>query len=502
MKYTGYILLAVCAPVVYAVVVFTVFVDFVVTFVGRFYYGRVLIHRFRLALFWVYTLVGYAVSFFWWLAGFSRTFVLQPRLIYGPDSWQAVCRFMGYGFVVSIGLYYAAVVEWMHFFDQYLCLDQLSFFAYNRGWDWGNRKWKRAVEFAQYEHGFVGDLPSWWTGFNLLMARIPYFFSTIDGWSTTLICHPEFLYLVVSIAGMVLYVVDHGRIFEAAVARLFRLVSVVVFMFRLVALIPEGANVISGDTLFLQMYVTGGWWEVLASCVISAILVMGLSVQPANHHIKVFYIFLGTVAVLAYAAVSMPFCNDFLSIFLTSELFSIGGLTLFIISTDRTSNTSVFKYTAFNVVGGILLLYGCLVIYGVTSLSDISRMLCAAPYSGTQFELGFIVFVLGLLFKLCSAPVLVVLEKIYTKLCVNLLVVLVVAVEVAYAGLLFRTLLIGLTGARISVTDQPALMSVLLFAAASAGFASTRTNSFIAGTLYSSVQHISFMLSILVVSYN
>lgn len=72
----------------------------------------------------------------------------------------------------------------------------------------------------------------------------------------------------------------------------------------------------------------------------------------------------------------------------------------------------------------------------------------------------------------------------------------------AYAGLLFRTLMIGLTGAQISASNQPALMSVLLFASTAAGFAATRTSSFIAGTLYSSVQHIAFMLSILVVSYN
>lgn len=476
----------------------SVFIGFSVAFVRRFRYGRAAVRWFRR----VGLLAGYGAAVFWWLVGFSRTLVLGSQSIYGSPGWRPTLKAVWYALVVSVGLYYAAVVEWLHYFDQYLCLEQLSFYAYNRGWDWGNRKWRRPTEFVQYERGMVGNDPSWWDGLNMLLARMPYFFGTADGWFTTLVCHPEFLYLIVAIAGVVLYVVDHGRIFEPAVVRLLRFVSVVVFMFRVVALIPEGANVISGDTLFLQMYVAGGWWEVLASCVISAILVMGLSTGLVDRRVKTQYVFLSTVAVLAYAAVSMPFCNDFVSIFLTSELFSIGGLGLFIISTDRASSVSLFKYVVFNIVGGILLLYGCLVIYGVTSLSDISRMLGAAPYSGVQFELGFVVFVLGLLFKLCSAPILVVLEKIYTKLCVNLLVVLVVAAEMAYAGLLFRTLMIGLTAAQISVTSQPALMTALLFASTAAGFASTRTSSFIAGTLYSSVQHIAFMLSILVVSYN
>lgn len=77
---------------------------------------------------------------------------------------------------------------------------------------------------------------------------------------------------------------------------------------------------IAGDLLFVQLYVIGGWWETLASCVIALILVGGLtgrffSVQATRY----FYIFLAILAVLSYAAVSMPFCNDFVSVFLTAE---------------------------------------------------------------------------------------------------------------------------------------------------------------------------------------
>lgn len=77
---------------------------------------------------------------------------------------------------------------------------------------------------------------------------------------------------------------------------------------------------IAGDLLFVQLYVIGGWWETLASCIIAFVLMGGL----AGHFFpvrttKYFYIFLAILSILSYAATAMPFCNDFVSVFLTAE---------------------------------------------------------------------------------------------------------------------------------------------------------------------------------------
>lgn len=157
---------------------------------------------------------------------------------------------------------------------------------------------------------------------------------------------------------------------------------------------------IAGDLLFVQLYTAGGWWETLASCIIAFVLMGGLRGRlfPASTT-KYFYIFLAVLSVLAYAAVSMPFCNDFISVFLTAELFSIGGFGLFITSSSREWGGLIFRYVVFNVVGGIFLLYGCMFIYGVTSFSDLARLLYDARFAGAGLNYGFVIFVAGLFFK-------------------------------------------------------------------------------------------------------
>jgi formate hydrogenlyase subunit 3/multisubunit Na+/H+ antiporter MnhD subunit len=144
------------------------------------------------------------------------------------------------------------------------------------------------------------------------------------------------------------------------------------------------------------MYVLGGWWEMLASSVIAAILSMGFAGPFLSlRSTKYFYIFLSILSVASYAAVSMPFCNDFLTIFLTTELFSICGLGLFVISASRISGVAVFRYAVYNTIGGLLLLFGCVFIYGITGISDIVNLSTAAPATGPGFGYGFVLFVAG-----------------------------------------------------------------------------------------------------------
>jgi hypothetical protein len=358
-------------------------------------------------------------------------------------------------FIASVGLYYLSVFEWLHYFDQYLCLEALQTFGHLRGWARGTDVWAPMTDFVQFEVGVHSTKPTFWTNLQQLASRLPYLIGTADGWHINLLYHPEFFFLAAATCFIILYLADQGRALESTAVSLLRSVSIFVFISRTVILIPGSYNMISGDLLFVQLYVVGGWWETFASCIVALVLVGGLTGRffPTRTN-RYFYIFLATLGVLAYGDVSMPFCNDFISIFLTAELFSIGGLSLFMTASSRTANVLVLKYLVFNVVGGILLLYGCIFIYGVTSLSDLVRLFYDAKLARSGLDYGFVVFIAGLLFKLLSLPVMPVLETVYTKLNAGLLTILVVAVEISYISLLYRTFLLGFMAPALATISQ------------------------------------------------
>lgn len=175
---------------------------------------------------------------------------------------------------------------------------------------------------------------------------------------------------------------------------------------------------------------------------------------------------------------------------------------MFMTISSRAIGVPVFRYLVFNVVGGIFLLYGSVFMYGITSFSDLAGLLYDAKFAGAGLNYGFVIFVAGLFFKLFSLPLFSVLETIYTKLNAGLLVVLVVAVEMAYIGLLYRVFLIGFTAPALAAISQISLVSLMALAVLVSGFAAVRAQNLVAGLLYSSVQQVAFILCTLVVSYN
>lgn len=70
-----------------------------------------------------------------------------------------------------------------------------------------------------------------------------------------------------------------------------------------------------------------------------------------------------------------------------------------------------------------------------------------------------------------------VLETAYTKLNAGLLTVLIVAVEVAYVGLLYRVFLLGFMAPALAAISQISLVSLMAFAVVMSGFAAIRAQS-------------------------
>jgi hypothetical protein len=139
--------------------------------------------------------------------------------------------------------------------------------------------------------------------------------------------HIEFIYLIVACLFFICYVSDAERRLASRAVALLRLAALFVFISRFVVFILGSDNPAINDLLFVHMYVVGGWVELVISLVVSSMLLglLGFQSSLVDEKSKYFYITLAAVSVLAYGALSIPFCNDFLSIFLTTELFSVGG---------------------------------------------------------------------------------------------------------------------------------------------------------------------------------
>lgn len=150
-----------------------------VVFVGRAVYGQMrVVWRLLIRIVW-----------------FASRRLPQPQPTAGTRRWLP----FGGLFTVAVGLYYASVFEWLHYFDQYLSLEALHLHGHLRGWAPGPESWYPPTAFVQYEAGVHRTGSTFWTHIMQLSARLPYFIGTVEGWSMDMLYHTEFFYIVAAI---------------------------------------------------------------------------------------------------------------------------------------------------------------------------------------------------------------------------------------------------------------------------------------------------------------
>jgi NADH:ubiquinone oxidoreductase subunit 2 (subunit N) len=194
----------------------------------------------------------------------------------------------------------------------------------------------------------------------------------------------------------------------------------------------------------------------------------------------------------------MPYCNDFLSIFLPLEVVSISSLILLIVGKQSGAIRSMVKYISFNAVGTVVVLYGMSAVYwisGVTDIIKIKSLISSSVFSSSLFT----VIVLGVLVKFVSVPSLTAYQTVYSKLPYGSVSVFVVLIKSSYLVLVFNVVvkLFCLSSVSFFYIFYGAVLLTMLIS----GVAAIRTSSLINGLLYSSLQQGSFMLVSIVVSY-
>lgn len=146
------------------------------------------------------------------------------------------------------------------------------------------------------------------------------------------------------------------------------------------------------------------------------------------------------------------------------------------------------------IAASMLLVFGMALIYGITAFTDLIRIFYGGPAVDAPFSRGYVVFIAGLLLKLCSVPLLTVMGVVYTKTSRGTLVVLSIVVEAAISGFLLKVVFFQINTGLDSTTVQLPLLTLLSVAVLVSGVASIRAHDQIGGLLYSSVQHTAFLL--------
>jgi NADH-quinone oxidoreductase subunit N len=194
----------------------------------------------------------------------------------------------------------------------------------------------------------------------------------------------------------------------------------------------------------------------------------------------------------------MPYCNDFLSIFLSLEVVSISSLIFLIVGKQGGAIRSMVRYISFNAVGTVVILYGMSVVYwvsGVTDLIKLKSLISSSIFSSSLFT----VIVLGVLIKFASVPSLSAYQTVYSKIPYCSVSVFVVLIKSSYLILVFNLVVKLLCLSSISffyIFYGTVLLTMLI-----SGVAAIRTSNLITGLLYSSLQQGSFMLVSIIVSY-
>ena len=158
-----------------------------------------------------------------------------------------------------------------------------------------------------------------------------------------------------------------------------------------------GALVVDGYSLFFKVFFLG----------LGAVVVLS-SVEYVKHHLEHPGEYYGILLFTVLAMMLMASSRELLTAYISLELLSFGLYVL--ASYDRynpKSNEAGTKYILLGAFSSALMLYGISQIYGLlgtTRFDEISAFLAAAPDLGLGVQVGLVLLVAGLGFKVAAVP--------------------------------------------------------------------------------------------------
>jgi len=337
----------------------------------------------------------------------------------------------------------------------------------------------------------------------MLLARYEYIFGGSRGMSAIFIGHAEFLYLLFGVFILLLYFFNVFITTTSCGINILRTVSFVVFFSRASVVIQNLHNVVSVDLLFVHMYVNRSWWETVMTLTVSALVFLFASKTGAvlGRSSKNNSILVASILFICYTTTTMPFCNDFVTLFLTIELTALTSLVVVI---GTCGARDIFRYIVFNVVSSVVIVLGILDVYGVVSFVDFGRLqkIISSTLSVSDVRNTGVFFILsvGVALKFFSIPASVVFQTIYTKLMADRLFVFLVIIKSSYMIVLIKLFVLIMCPKVISTFI--ALSAVSTMTAVFSGVAALRSRTLTGGIVYSSIQHVCFLVAALIISYN
>lgn len=149
------------------------------------------------------------------------------------------------------------------------------------------------------------------------------------------------------------------------------------------------------------------------------------------------HIYYSALCFVAYGCSTIPYCSDFLAVFLSLELISVSSFVLLVADRRIGSIRSVIRYASFSAVGTIVILYGMAAVYtisGVTDFLKLKPLISSSVISPTIL----VVMILGILIKFVSVPAVSVYQSTYSKLPYSGVYVFMVLIKSSYAILVFN----------------------------------------------------------------
>ena len=210
--------------------------------------------------------------------------------------------------------------------------------------------------------------------------------------------------------------------------------------------------------------------------------------------------FLGLILLSASGMMLLASVNEFISIYVSIELSTLPLVALSAFLMTSRSSEAGLKFLVLSGISSSLLLYGMLIIYGVTGstyLNEISVVIKEAttlgtPFGNTSMLLGVVLIIAGIGFKVSAVPFHMWVPDVYEGAPTHLIAFLSVASKAIGFAILLKILYIAFPSFE---SDWSMLFAIIAVTSMSIGNVVAITQTNIKRMLgYSSIAHAGYIM--------
>ena len=158
-------------------------------------------------------------------------------------------------------------------------------------------------------------------------------------------------------------------------------------------------------TAFEGYLLQGDWYNSIGKIITTSTLV--LAVFKTTSHQRSSYYFL--ILLVLLGSLFMLQVRNLLLIYLSIEMVSYGSYLLTNFSLKKLAHESGMKFLLFGGVSSAIMLFGLSIIYGVSGRLQLETLSINTPYE----TMGFVMLLVGVLFKISAAPFHIWLPNVY-----------------------------------------------------------------------------------------